>query len=646
MSKILVIVESPAKAKTFRKYLGSGFDVDSSVGHIRDLPKKDMGFDLESFKPSYEINKDKKQVVARLRKKAKTASKVLLATDLDREGEAIAWHLKQVLNLKNKPYARIIFNEVTKTALQKAIKDERAIDMQLVAAQETRRLLDRFVGYTISPWLTNTLTGHGKLSGGRVQSVALRLVVVRDREINDFVPETYYVITVDLDSDGLSWKATLDPATVNRSNLIPVGEDSNVPNGHLTSAHVAEQISDFLLEKGYLTVSDVEEKETKSVAPAPFTTSSLQQAASNQLGFNPKLTMSVAQALYEAGKITYMRTDTKNLGDEAIDNIRKFIMLYSQKKGLSAKYLPDKPNRFASGENAQEAHEAIRPADVFDFGKDIEGRTPKDTERMKALYQLIWRRTIACQMAPALYDKKTISLVSPSDPNNGQPYQLSAQGSTLKFKGWRLIMAEDTTAENEQKNETPSNQALPMVKIGDHPPISSATPVDKSTRPPSYFNEASLVKALEKAGVGRPSTYASTIDRLFNKKYIVTLKGQGKKAQIAPTELGCAVESKMSNCFSFMEYGYTRKIESSLDEIASGSNSFKNVLSQEINMLTRELNAIDGLSKAKSFEKKLTILKEECPSCGSGQVVVRDGRSGPFGGCTRYPECKYNERLE
>lgn len=642
MSKILVIVESPAKTKTLKKFLGQGFDVDSSVGHIRDLPTKEMGFDLDTLKPNYVISPDKKQVVARLKKKAKAASKVLLATDLDREGESIAWHLKQALGLKSKPYARIVFSEITKSAVQNALQNERDINMSFVAAQETRRLLDRFVGYTVSPWLTNTLAGNGKLSGGRVQTVSLIIICDRFKEIENFVSEPYFVIKAALKSDDLQWTAQLEPSSINIKDLEPK-ENTNVPNGHVISEYHAQRISDFLLDSKHLTVVDVEEKESKSKPPAPFTTSSLQQAASNALGFNPKLTMSVAQSLYEDGLITYMRTDTTNLASEAIDSIRLWLSKYQESRQIPGKIMPDTPNTFASKADAQEAHEAIRPSDFFNMGRSIEGQTPKDKERKVALYQLIWKRAVASQMAPAIYDKTTITLRSAVDPNNnGSSYVLKASGSVLKEKGWRLLQASDQ-AESDNANEGSSDkQNLPPVQKGDRPTLLSADAERRQTKPPGHYTEASLVKALEKEGVGRPSTYASTIDTLLRRKYVVS-SSQKKRKVLLPTELGLLVADTVLGKFKFANVGYTKQIEGLLDDIKNQKTNIRQVLPQEIKQLQSEIEKLGGMPEYKP--KKAVVVKEKCPECEEGQLIVRDGRTGPFAGCTNYPKCRYTEEM-
>lgn len=642
MSKILVIVESPAKTKTLRKFLGEGFDVDSSVGHIRDLPKKEMGFDLETLKPNYEISKDKKQVVARLRKKAKAASKVLLATDLDREGEAIAWHLKQVLGLNKKPYGRIVFQEITRSAIQHALNNESDLNMAYVAAQETRRLLDRFVGYSVSPWLTNALPGNGNLSAGRVQTVALLIVCNRHDEIANFIPEPYFVIKAQLNSEGDEWTAELDPDSINIDG-VESKENTNVPKGHLTNTYHAERISDFLLEKGSLKIVDIEETESIVKAPPPFTTSTIQQAASNALGFNPKLTMTVAQRLYEMGKITYMRTDTTNLSDEAIQNIRSWLSSYQKSKQVPEPLFPQKPNKFQSKSGAQEAHEAIRPSDIFDLGKDIEGRTEQDTERMQQLYRLIWKRAVASQMSPAVYDKTTVTLNSAIDPeNNSRPYTLKATGRVLKRKGWRMLQGSDQTAE---KSGDGRNQLLPVLKPNTSAKVMSVDADSRQTKPKPYYNEASLVDALEKEGIGRPSTYAATIETLQNKKYVISTKAKSNKKVLMPTELGLLVIDTVRGKFQFSEIPYTRNIEEQLDAITHRKATLPDVLSAQIKQLSSEIDALGGVPK-RNMKQKPQVVKELCPECGEGQVVARNGRTGPFGGCTNYPKCKYTEELE
>lgn len=624
---ILVIVESPAKAKTIKKYLGEGFEVDSSVGHIRDLPTSSMGYDEQTLRPQYEVTSDKKKVVARLRKKAKSARRVLLATDLDREGEAIAWHLKEVLNLKD--YGRIVFNEITPSALKNAVANETDINMSYVAAQEARRLLDRIVGYTVSPWLQNNMR-QSRLSAGRVQSVALLVLVERRRSIESFIPENYYVVKVSVvTQEGESFEMILDPTP-----LIP--GDQKIRN--LTNQHEAQRISDFILNKRQLKVVDVECKDVSEKPPAPFTTSTLQQAASSSLGFKPKQTMGLAQALYQAGKITYMRTDSKNLSEDALSEIRSWLQKYVNAKNITMPIIPPSPNKWTSDAGAQEAHEAIRPSSVFDMGKDLEGSTATETEQLKALYQLIWKRTVASQMSPCLSESTKVTARSPGDPKTSKSYTFVARGKVRKMPGWRLLTENDAT---DEAGETPDDidsdkQILPQVFCNDLLQVKGSGPQKKVTKSPGHFTEASLVKELERNGVGRPSTYASIINTLMMRKYTETVK-----KKIVATDLGVEVVQALQGNFSFMEVHYTKGIEQQLDLITQRQATYKGLLSQQIATLTEEINKNGGAPPARDPKKAVAI--KDCPSCEKGKLYLRDSRNGAFLGCDKYPNCRHSE---
>lgn len=640
---VLVIVESPAKAKTFNKYLaGQGFDVDSSAGHIRDLPKTEMGFDLESLRPTYEVTPDKKSVVARLRSKVKQARKVLLATDLDREGESIAWHLAQTLGLKkqNKPYSRIYFKEITKKALLQAIQNELSIDMNMVAAQEARRLLDRYVGYTMSPWLKGQMPGRGRLSAGRVQSVTLRIIVERCRAIENHIEEDYYIVKAHCLADDIVFEAVVNPESV--TFKVPLGEKSNIPAGHISQRVEAQHVADFLLQAGPLTCINIERKRTKEKAPAPFITATLQQAAANKLGFNPKLTMSLAQKLYESGKITYMRTDTENLGEEAVSEIRNWVSQFEKLKNITNTLLPDKPNTFKSNNDAQEAHEAIRPTSFFDMGKSIQGENNSHTEQLKSLYRLILQRALCSQLKPALYDKTVATLQSVGDPKNGKGYELHAKGRVLVDKGWRSMLDGDDTVTPNDDEDSPKDQRLPDLVEGERYPVKETTAGDKKTRPPAYFTMASIVNELEKRGIGRPATYSATIDKLQNRKYTVNMK-KGRRNVLVATELGCDVNDMLAGKFQFTDIEYTRLMEEKLDLIASKESNVREVLGAQIHQIKHEINQNGGMPDIESFKPQ--VVQEECPKCGEGQVVVRNGKSGPFGGCSNYPKCRYTMEL-
>lgn len=626
---ILVIVESPAKAKTIKKFLGSGFDVDSSAGHIRDLPRSEMGFDTESLKVSYEVLDSKKGIVARLRKKTKSATKVLLATDMDREGEAIAWHLWKVLNPK--VFARISFNEITPKALKNAVQNETSIDINMVAAQEARRLIDRYVGYTVSPWLARAVDRR-RVSAGRVQTVALRIICEREQSVRDFISEPYFVIVASMQSGDTTWTATLDA-----SNLIPKEQKIR----HLIDNFEAQNICDFIISRASLKVASIERKQRKQKAPPAFTTSTLQQAASNALGMTPKITMSLAQKLYEAGYITYMRTDSKNLSDDAIADIRGWLAKFIEAKQIAAPLIPSEPNKWKSAADAQDAHEGIRPSNVADLGKSIEGGNIKETTALRSLYQLIWRRAVSSQMSDAIYNQTIIKLTSPTDPRRGSPYHFSSKGSELVMPGWRFLMKDDMTEDgkgNDAENEGGESQELPLLHEGESCKVKGAVSDRRLTKPPNRFSEAALIKELERQGIGRPSTYAATIETLLYREYAVVT---GKK-HIVPTDLGFLVLSELVGKFSFVEIAFTRDMESELDDISTGKISFRSFMSNQITQLNNNLEKHGGMV---TFDSPATAPVKDCPRCGKGKMFVRQGRSGDFLGCNNYPKCKHSENI-
>ncbi|MBX9332423.1 type I DNA topoisomerase, partial [Serratia marcescens] len=509
MGKALVIVESPAKAKTINKYLGSDYVVKSSVGHIRDLPtsgsaskksadstedkakkkvKKDekaalvnrMGVDpYHGWKAHYEILPGKEKVVAELKSLAENADHIYLATDLDREGEAIAWHLREVIGGDDKRFSRVVFNEITKNAIQQAFKQPGELNIDRVNAQQARRFMDRVVGYMVSPLLWKKIARG--LSAGRVQSVAVRLVVERERDIKAFVPEEYWELHADLLAKGET-ALQMEVTHAHDKPFKPVNREQT---------HAAVK----LLEKARYTVLDREDKPTSSKPGAPFITSTLQQAASTRLSFGVKKTMMMAQRLYEAGHITYMRTDSTNLSQDALNMVRGYIG-----DNFGDKYLPKAPNQYSSKENSQEAHEAIRPSDVNVLAEQL-----KDMEAdAQKLYQLIWRQFVACQMTPAQYDSTTLTV-------KAGDYQLRAKGRTLRFDGWTKVMPALRKGDEDR--------TLPYVEIGSELDLQKLIPSQHFTKPPARYSEASLVKELEKRGIGRPSTYASIISTIQDRGY-------------------------------------------------------------------------------------------------------------------------------
>lgn len=581
MSK-LVIVESPAKAKTIEKYLGKEYVVRASIGHIRDLPKSNKdAVDIEhGFTPRYEIPATKKKVVSELKSIASKSDEVILATDLDREGEAIAWHLSEALGLKNPK--RITFNEITKEAIQEAIKHPREIDMELKEAQEARRVLDRLFGYDLSGLIWKKVR-YG-LSAGRVQSPALRILMEREREIRAFVPENYWVL----------------------SGLFKKGSDSFtlVCDKEIWDKIDAERIEE-IAKKGSWEIISVKESEGKRNARPPFTTSTLQQSASTRLGFSPSRTMGIAQKLYEKGFITYMRTDSRNISKDAQAKMLSYV-----EKNFGKEYAKAQVYAKAS-KNAQEAHEAIRPTDPL---KAVAGTNDEE----KLLYRLIWERAISSQMAEARVMKTKVSanISGEKIPN------FSMNGSRLLFPGW---LAVDKGARGEDVE-------LPLLKEGDKLTTLKILNEGKETTPPNRYTEAGLIKELEKREIGRPSTYASTIKTLVDREYVTK---EGKT--LIPTDTGDLVSTFVEDNFKdYISDTFTATMEQALDDIAFGKNTYLKTLS---NFYTVFKNAVD----AKENIPKLTNLgpaaKEfTCPKCGSG-MVYKLGRTGKFMSCETYPDC-------
>lgn len=561
MSKNLVIVESPAKAKTIQKYLGKDFEVKSSFGHIRDLPKKGMGIDLKTFTPDYEVSSDKKKLVTELKAAVKKAEIVWLASDEDREGEAIAWHLAQELKLKEENTKRIVFHEITKNAILKAIENPRKIDQNLVNAQQARRVLDRIVGFEMSPVLWKKVkTG---LSAGRVQSVAVRLVVEREQEIRNFKPTSTYKV-----------EGTF------------VNAEKQEIAAKLKKDFAQEKEAEAFLEKSQNTefkVLNVEKKPGTRSASAPFTTSTLQQEASNRLGYNVTSTMRIAQRLYEEGYITYMRTDSVNLSQDAISAAKDFI-----EKEFGAEYSSPR-NYTTKSASAQEAHEAIRPTD---FGVKTIGDA-----QLNKLYQLIYKRTLASQMANAKIEKTVIEI-----GNSALPSHFEAQGEVIVFDGFLKVYGITKTEEDDEEN---NEKLLPKVNVGDILSYKKITATEKYTKPAARYTEAALVRKLEELGIGRPSTYAPTIQTIQNrgyvdkreilpqereivklslgksgiKKEVLTEKFGGDKNKFVPTDIGEVVNEFLINNFNeILDYGFTAKVEQDFDDIANGAEKWKETL--------------------------------------------------------------------
>ena len=608
MAKNLVIVESPAKAKTIQKYLGKDFEVKSSFGHIRDLPKKGMGINLENFTPDYEISADKKKVVAELKAASKKAETVWLASDEDREGEAIAWHLAQELKLKSENTKRIVFHEITKNAILKAVENPREIDQNLVNAQQARRILDRIVGFEMSPVLWKKVKPG--LSAGRVQSVAVRLIVEREKEIREFKPVPSYKVEgvfTNLEKQEISAKLKKD----------------------FTKEQDAENFLNQVQNIDFK-VLNVDVKPAQRSASAPFTTSTLQQEASNRLGYGVTTTMRVAQRLYEEGYITYMRTDSVNLSQEAINAAKSQIM-----KEFGEEYSQPR-NYVTKSASAQEAHEAIRPTD---FGVKSIGDA-----QLNKLYQLIYKRTLASQMANAKLEKTVIEIGNPELPQH-----FEAQGEVILFDGFLRAYG---IHKNEDEEQEDGDKILPKVNVGEALAYKKITAVEKFSRPVSRFTEAGLVKKLEELGIGRPSTYAPTIQTIQNREYvdkreiepkgreivkltltktglkkeILTEKFGGDKNKFVPTDIGIVVNDFLTTNFNeILDYGFTAKVEEDFDEIARGEEKWKDVLKNFYSSFHPKIEDVGENADRATGERLLG----QDPKTGKN-VYARIGRFGPM----------------
>lgn len=622
MGKALVIVESPAKAKTINKYLGSDYVVKSSVGHIRDLPtsgsaskksadstedkakkkvKKDekaalvnrMGVDpYHGWKAHYEILPGKEKVVAELKSLAENADHIYLATDLDREGEAIAWHLREVIGGDDKRFSRVVFNEITKNAIQQAFKQPGELNIDRVNAQQARRFMDRVVGYMVSPLLWKKIARG--LSAGRVQSVAVRLVVERERDIKTFVPEEYWELHADLLAKGET-ALQMEVTHAHDKPFKPVNREQT---------HAAVK----LLEKARYTVLDREDKPTSSKPGAPFITSTLQQAASTRLSFGVKKTMMMAQRLYEAGHITYMRTDSTNLSQDALNMVRGYIG-----DNFGDKYLPKAPNQYSSKENSQEAHEAIRPSDVNVLAEQL-----KDMEAdAQKLYQLIWRQFVACQMTPAQYDSTTLTV-------KAGDYQLRAKGRTLRFDGWTKVMPALRKGDEDR--------TLPYVEIGSELDLQKLIPSQHFTKPPARYSEASLVKELEKRGIGRPSTYASIISTIQDRGYV-----RVESRRFYAEKMGEIVTDRLEENFrELMNYDFTARMEDGLDEVANNQAEWKAVLDEFFVDFSEQLETAEKDPEEGGMRPNQMVMTSiDCPTCGR-KMGIRTASTGVFLGCSGY----------
>ncbi len=604
--KTLVIVESPSKAKTIGKYLGGTYKVIASVGHVRDLPKSKLGIDIEdNFEPQYISIRGKGDIIREIKKEAKNASRVYLATDPDREGEAISWHLAYLLGIDEETPCRIEFHEITKKAIKEAVKNPRKINAHLVDAQQARRVLDRLVGYQISPLLWRKI--RRGLSAGRVQSAALKLICDREKEIRAFVQEEYWTITADF-KKGRKFTAKL---------VKHKGRKVSIPGREKAEKILAE------LEKGSFTASDMEKKETVRKPYAPFTTSTLQQDAANKLGFNTKKTMFVAQQLYEGisvkghgtiGLVTYIRTDSVRISDDARNAAREYIMETFGENYYSANFYSNKKKE------VQDAHEAIRPSDITLTPDKIKASLTADQYK---LYDLIWRRFVASQMKPAVYDSMSVEIV------NGD-YLFRAAGSKLVFDGFRKVYL---AAKGEDEDKF-----LPELEPGEELKSTAIHSEQNFTQPPARYTEARLVKELEEKNIGRPSTYAPIIGTLSERKYI----SRARKV-ITPTDLGFIVNDMMEQYFTeIVDTGFTAEMEDKLDNVEARGDDWKKIVADFYGPLSKEIEIADSEIEKVTFEDEPT--GETCEICGK-PMVKKMGRFGEFIACSGYPECKNTKAI-
>ena len=601
MAKNLVIVESPAKMKTIKKFLGSNYTVNASMGHIRDLPKSSMGIDIENnFEPKYITIRGKGDLIAELKREAAKADKVYLATDPDREGEAISWHLKTALGLNDsKKAARITFNEITKDAVTKALKNPRDIDMNLVDAQQGRRVMDRIVGYSISPILWEKIKRG--LSAGRVQSVALRMVCDRDAEINAFIPKEYHTIEAEIKNGAKTVKASY------------YGE--NGKKNALEDAATAQAIVDDVRGKDVL-VAEITESERIKNAPWPFTTSTMQQEASKLLNLSTQQTMRIAQKLYEDGHITYLRTDSIRISDEAVAAAKGYI-----NENYGKEYVSHRSASGKSGGNVQDAHEAIRPTHIENTPALLKDKLGRDEFR---LYQLIWKRFVASRMTPAVYAQTKVRLECGT-------HTFTAAGSKRKFDGYLSVYKNDS---EEEENK----QDLSFLKKGEGVRFSEIKDVQHFTEPPAHYTEASLVKALEEDGIGRPSTYAPTITTLLARNYVTK-----EKKNLYVTELGTAVNELMVTAFpAIVDTGFTAKMEAELDKVADGQMNWKQTIGDFYPELEKSIkSAKENLGRIKVADQVTDVI---CDKCGRN-MVIKYGPHGKFLACPGFPECRNTKPL-
>lgn len=616
--KNLVIVESPTKARTLAKFLGVEYKIEASMGHVRDLPKSDIGVDIEhNFEPRYIIPKDKSKRINALKKTLGEAKTLWLATDPDREGEAIAWHLAQLVGGKPE-IKRVVFHEITEDAIHEAFENPRHIDLRLVDAQQARRVLDRLVGYKLSPVLWKKVKSG--LSAGRVQSVALRLIVEREKEVKAFVPVEYWSVEAELETSDQSLESRFKAQLMQLNGKKLEIKDKTEADNHVKA-----------LQEANYSVSEINKKEVRRYPLPPFTTSTLQQTASNKLGFTSKKTMMLAQNLYEHGFITYMRTDSVNLAPVALSAARELVKdLYSDR------YLPAQARVFKTkSRGAQEAHEAIRPTNVRVRGEGLMGVGGMSGDHVR-LYDLIWKRMMASQMSEAVLDQTSVNI-------KAGEYGLRATGSVIKFDGWlRLyevksqrskVKGEETEEDDEEEKILPElveDISLNLIQL---------VPSQHFTEPPPRYTEASLIKKLEELGIGRPSTYAPTISTIQERFYIERVE-----RKFVPTDLGITVTDFLMEHFpDIIDYSFTAEMEEKLDEVAEGKLKWQPTISEFYKPFSQKVDAT--LETAQRVKLEVETVDEECPGCGK-QLVVKHGKFGKFLACSGFPDCKFTKAYE
>jgi len=616
----LIVVESPTKARTLSRFLGKDYLVEATMGHIKDLPKSKLGVDIDhNFAPDYEVVPKRKETIEKLKDESQKAKVIFLASDPDREGEAIAAHVKEILGKKK--ISRIVFHEITREAVEEAIANPKEIDKNLVDAQTARRVLDRLVGYKLSPLLWRKV--RRGLSAGRVQTVAVRLIVEKEREIKAFKPEEYWEIYVSLKQFTPEVKSA-DTSGVFVVQLI----EQEIKNEEQAKKIVGD------LKKAKYAVSDVRKREVVKSPYPPFTTSTMTQAGARIFGWSAKRTMSVAQRLYEEGLITYHRTDSFNISQAAITKAREFI-----KKTYGEKYLPESPKYYkTTSKVAQEAHEAIRPTDV---NKNPTSGVGLDSPEVKKLYELIWRRFVACQMTASVYDETVIDVQAQLTRQVGsvdtwRVYLLRASGQIMKFDGWRKLFPGFT---REVKSADTSRVfLLPEVKVNEELQLIEVNPIQKFTEPPPRFNEASLIKTLEKLGIGRPSTYAPIISTIQIRNYVEKDEGVFKPTTIA----NAVIDFLIKNFPEELEYQFTADMEGDLDNIANGEKKWADTIKKFWGPFSKKVKTVTKEGKRVKIETEK--LGRACPECNEGELVVRIGRFGKFISCSRFPDCKYTEK--